>query len=134
MAKLEEVLGIESIIEEIDEKIKFVEAKMRPYEQLNQKKQELLAARRALLGGSRLTGGTSTRVRQEDVVAFVRENPGKTPQVLADHFGATYQAVYAHLQRGRNERFLFNPKDSGWYLRDPKNGVNTVDDLDGAGE
>lgn len=116
------------LLEQIEEGLEKIEIRMRPYEKLNEKKQELLAARRALLGGSKLTGSGGKQVRQADIVDFLRKKPGSTPQEIASHFGTTPNAIYNHLNRGRDERFL--KKENKWWIRDPKNGINTVDDIE----
>lgn len=132
LAEVEE--SKQELLESIEEKIELVEERMKPYEALNQKKQELVAARRALLGGSRLTGaGSGARIRQEDVVDWLRKNEGgHGSQEIADGINGSEPSVRAHLNRGKDERFL--KKDSKWYLRDPKNGINTVEDIDAEDE
>lgn len=119
---------ISNQVEEIDAAIQKLEVKMRPYERLRERMEKLQRARSALLGGSRLTGSGTRGLRQEDVVRLVGENPGATTQDLADKAGSTYNAMFAHLSRGRDERFL--GKNGHWWLRDPKNGINTIEDVE----
>jgi DNA-binding transcriptional ArsR family regulator len=116
------------LVEEIDAKIEMIDRKLAPYQRWISKRNELMAARRALLGGSRATGGGGTRLQQEDIVGFLRENPGSTPSQLAERFGVPAPTVSSHLYRGKDERFL--TKDGMWYLREPKKGINTVDDIE----
>jgi hypothetical protein len=123
---------IEEQVEAIDEELEKVQRMMRPWEKLKDREGRLRAARRALLGGSRSTGEGGSNLRQEDIVGYLRENPGSVPAQIAQHFGVTQPTVSSHLYRGKNERFL--SKDGHWYLRDPKSGINTVEDLDGEEE
>jgi Fic family protein len=116
------------LLEALDEEITQVEAKLRKYEPLIEHKKSLESSKRSLLGGARLTSGNNgMRMRQEDIVAFLEDNPGSTGKEIADNFGAPYSTISSHLYRGRNERFL--EKDKRWFNRDPEAGVNTVDDL-----
>jgi hypothetical protein len=120
----------ENLVEQIDEAIEKIEKRMAPYEALNAKKQQLLASRRALLGqGNRVTGSGGTRITQEMVVDALRKTPSGLSSVgIAGMIDGSEGAVRAHLNRGKDERFL--KRDDGlWFLRDPKNGINTVEDL-----
>lgn len=119
---------IEEQIEVLDEQLAVVEEMLRPYEKIKERADRLRAARRALLGGSRLTGGGNTKVRQEDVVNFLKEHPGSAPGQIAEKFGVTQPTISSHLYRGKDERFL--TKDGRWWNRDPKNGLNTADDIE----
>jgi hypothetical protein len=123
---------VESQVAEIDQAVQQLEAKMRPYEALAAERDKLLAARRALLGhGPKLTHGTGgNRVTQGQVVDYVRNNPGTSVQQLADALGSTYHAIYNHLNRSRDERFIASDDSKRWYLRDPKSGVNTIEDIE----
>ena len=118
---------IDEQVAQLDEALEKIEAKMKPYEELNQKKQQLLAARRALLGhGPRLTGGTTTRLTLDDVVDFVKNHPGCIPSDLAQHFGVPQTTVGSHLYRNKT-RFVV--KDGKYWVRDPKAGIDTADDI-----
>jgi len=121
---------IEEQVEVIDEQLERVQRMLRPYEQLKDRENRLRAARRALLGGSKSTGEGSGKLRQEDIVEYLKNHPGQTPGQLAEHFGVTQTTVSSHLYRGKGERFL--AKEGRYYLRDPKAGINTVEDLDEA--
>jgi hypothetical protein len=115
-------------VAEIDEALEEVERRMRPYAKLNETKQQLLAARRALLGhGPRTTGGTSQRLHLDDIVGFLKENPGSTPAAIAERFGVTQPTVSSHIYRNKS-RFI--KKGDGYYVRDPKAGMNTEDDIE----
>lgn len=132
LAEVEE--SKQELLGNIDEAIAKIEKRMAPYEALNSKKLELVAARRALLGGARLTGGSGgQRIRQEDVVDGLRGvAEGLTSQELADKLSGPEPSIRSHLNRGKDERFL--KKGHRWFLRDPKNGINTVEDLPDEGD
>jgi DNA-binding CsgD family transcriptional regulator len=115
-------------VEDLDEDIQELESLLIPYDRIKEEINKLRAARRALMGGNRVTGSGGTRVRQEDVVEYLRENPGSSAGEIAKGLGTDQPVVSSHLNRGKNERFLM--KDKRWWLRSPKDGIKTVDDLD----
>lgn len=122
----------QSILDEqaaqIDEQLEALERRMRPYAKLNETKQQLLAARRALLGhGPRTTGGTSQRLHLDDILDYLKENPGSTPAQIGERFGVTQPTVSSHIYRNKT-RFI--KKNEGYYVRDPKSGMNTEDDIE----
>lgn len=127
---------IEEKLAEIDEQIEKINNSkaIRAAEALIQKRDRLKAARAALLGaGPKLTGGSGNgRMSQAEVVAFFERNveTGKTITVeeLAKGLSTTQEVVRGHLNRGNGERFL-TPRRGEWALRDPKNGVDTLEDL-----
>lgn len=119
---------IKKTIRDIDKQIDELEAELEPYYAIKAKIDALRAARRALTGGNKLTGEGGNRIRQQDVVEYFRNNPGSNTTEAAKALGATYSQVSSHLTRGKNERFL--NKDGRWWVRDPKNGLNTVDDIE----
>lgn len=124
-----EISGIiEQQLEEIDEALTRVNKLLAPYEELKIEANKLQAARRALLGGNRQTGAGGTRLQMEDIVRYLGENPGSTAGEIAAEFGVAQNTVSSALYRGKGERYL--SKDKKWYLRDPKNGVNTEADID----
>jgi len=120
--------AVEESVEMIDEQLADLEKLLRPYERIKEEIDKLRAARRALLGGSKMTGSGGSKVRQEDVVGFLKENPGSPPGIIAQALGVPQPTVSSHLYRGKDERFL--SKNGNWYLRDPKSGINTVDDIE----
>lgn len=119
---------VEEQVDSIDEALERINGRLKPYEKLIEKRNALMAARRALLGGNRSTGAGGTRLQQEDVVRFLLENPGSTPTQVAEHFSVPYSTVAGHLYRGKNERFL--GRNRQWWVRDPENGLNSVEDID----
>jgi len=119
---------IQEQVDNIDEAIETLNKRLEKYDKIKAKRDQLVAARRALLGGSRLTGSGNGRLRQEDVVEFLKEHPGSGPTEIAEGVHSNYTTVASHLYRGKNERFL--NKDGKWYVRDPKNGINTEEDIE----
>jgi DNA-directed RNA polymerase specialized sigma24 family protein len=119
---------IEEQIEVINEQLEKVQRMMRPYEQLKDRENRLRAARRALLGGSSVTREGNSQIRKEDIVEILKETPGMAPGQIAQHLGVPQTTVSSHLYRGKDARFL--SKDGRWYLRDPKAGINTSDDIE----
>jgi len=126
-AKFDPQSVIDEQVRQIDEAIETIERRMRPYEELNLKKQQLVAARKALLGGNRLTGGASSRVQLEDILSYLNENPGSTPAHLAQRFSVAQTTVSSHLYRNK-DRFI--NKDGRYWVRDPENGMDTADDIE----
>lgn len=105
-----------------------LEAMLEPYDQIKERLERAKRARSALLGGSHSTGGGTTRVRREDIRDFLIENPGANPGMIAEALGSTQNNISTHLHRGKDERFLTDGH-SHWWVRDPKNGINTYQDI-----
>jgi hypothetical protein len=111
----------------IDDALEQIEKRMAPYQKLADAKTQLLAARRALLGhGPRLTGGTTTKLTLDDVLGYLKEYPGAAPGQIAQRFGVAQTTVSSHLYR--NKARIIN-KDGRYWARDPKNGLDTADDI-----
>lgn len=119
---------VEDQLESIEETIAKVELMLAPYDNIKERLERLRRARSALLGGSHSTGGGTTRVRREDIRDFLIENPGATPGMIAEGLGSTQNNISTHLHRGKEERFLTDGH-SHWWVRDPKSGINTYQDI-----
>lgn len=122
---------IEKSLEEIDEQITKIDNSkvMKAAAKLIEKKNILMATRRALMGGNKMTGGSSPRITQADVVKFMEgAEDGHTPAEIAEALHTTESVARGHLNRGNGERFL--KKDNRWWLRDPEAGVNSADDIE----
>jgi ribosomal protein S24E len=121
----------QSIIDEqvvsIDEALERIELRMKPYAKLAEKKNQLLSARRALLGGNRTTGAGGTRVTLEDVTDYLKEHPGSVVSSIAERFGVTQSTVSSHIYRNK-DRFI--KKEGRYFLRDPEAGIDTADDIE----
>lgn len=120
--------AVEDLLEQTDAKIDELEKLLVPYEKIKERIDKLKASRRALLGGSRLTGEGNSRVRQEDIVEYLDENPGSSTSTIATALKVPQTTISSHLYRGKNERFL--TKNKKWWNRDPANGLTTADDIE----
>lgn len=125
---------VEKLLEDIDEQITRIDNSkaMKAAAKLIDQKNKLMATRRALLGGNKMTGGSSPRITQSDVVKWFEDNSdydGATPKDLAENLHTTEAVIRGHLSRGKDERFL--KKNDRWYLRDPEAGINSADDIEG---
>jgi hypothetical protein len=122
---------VERMLEEIDEQITKIDNSkvMKAAAKLIEKKNILMSTRRALMGGNKMTGGSSPRITQADVVEELKKIPGQAPGSLAEALHTTEAVIRGHLNRGKDERFI--KKDNVWYLRDPEVGVNSADDIEG---
>lgn len=121
----------QELVEEIDERIEYLNKRLELYDKVKAERDKLQSARRALLGGTRATGAGGTQLRQEDIVAFMKEHPeGVTPSMIAEKYNVKQPTVSSALYRGKNERYLYHEGKQLWFLRDPKNGINTTEDLE----
>lgn len=119
---------LEAQVAELDIALEGVEKRLGKYQRLIDTKTKLLSARRALLGtGSRTTGNAGTRLTVDDVISFLTKTPGSAPGQIAQEFGVTQTTVSSHLYRNK-DRFLM--KDGRYWVRDPENGLNTVEDIE----
>ncbi len=121
--------AVNESVEKIDEQITELEKYLAPYEKIKGEIDKLKRARSALLGGSRLTGAGSTKIRQSDIVEWLSDHPGSTPGQIAEALHTKQNTISSALYRGKDERFLTDG-DSHWWVRDPKNGINTMDDIE----
>lgn len=135
MAQMDEKIAdfIAVMTAEIDDQITTIDNSkvMKAAQALIEKKTKLMAARRALLGGNTLTGGSSgTRIIQSDVAGYLTQLEGKgaTLAQAAEALHTTEAVIRGHFNRGKDERFL--KKNNLWYLRDPEAGVNNVEDIE----
>lgn len=126
LAKADQI--IEEQTEAIDQQLAVLDKMLEPYDRIKERRERLRKARSALLGGTGTTGAGTTKVRREDVRDFLIENPGATPGQLAEALHTTQTNISSHLHRGRDERFITDG-ESHWWIRDPKNGILTYDDI-----
>lgn len=119
---------VQDRVDEIDDSITELEKLIRPYDRIKGEIDKLRSARRALLGGSSSTGGGGSRIRRADVKEFLEKNPGSVPAAIAIGLGTNQPVVSSHLQRGKDELFIM--KNKRWWVRDPKTGINTADDIE----
>lgn len=128
MAKFDPQEVIDEQVESIDEAIAAIDSRMKPYEALAEKRQQLMNARRALLGATnRLTGGVAKRITLEEILKYVKENPGSAASGIAQYLGVSGPTISSHLYRNK-DRFI--KKNGVFYVRDPKAGMDTEDDIE----
>jgi DNA-directed RNA polymerase specialized sigma24 family protein len=99
------------VIAEIDERLKSLDDQLARHDELSGERERLRAARATLLGESAIK-----HITQDDVAAYLAENPGSKPRQIADAFGVPSGRVSAHLYRAKTTRFMSRP--DGWYLRE----------------
>jgi hypothetical protein len=110
------VLGRASrgLVADIDEQLSRLDGKLAPHEALMAERERLRAARAALLGEG--PAPAAPRISQDDVAAYLIENPGSRAGTVAKALGVPLTTVSAHLYRGKNTRFFSD--DKGWYVRE----------------
>lgn len=122
---------LDQLLAEIEEKIEEINNHkiMRAAEKLIDRRTKLIAARRALLGGNALTGGSSgTRITRDDVIRSMDATGPNSVAALAQKLSTSEAVIRGHLSRGKDEAFI--KKGSDWYLRDPERGINTEHDIE----
>jgi DNA-binding transcriptional ArsR family regulator len=113
---------VQEQVDQVDEALEKVNNLIARYEPLLAKRNQLQAARRALLGGSRTTGEGGTKLRQEDIIAFLKEHPGSTPSEIAEKFNVAQPTVSSHFYRNK-DRFL---KEEAPPRREPRREDESV--------
>jgi hypothetical protein len=109
--------GVRGVLASIDTELEHVEKQLADYEDLLAERRRLLAARAALTGERGVTIGASgkRRISQDEVAAYLAENPDSWPADIAGALGVPVTNVSAHLHRGKDTRFFRG--GSGWQLR-----------------
>ena len=102
-----------SVLAEIDERLKTLEAQLVSHEQLLAERERLRSARATLLG-EKPTG----QVSQQDIASYLQEHPGSRPREIAAALGVDAGRVSAHLYRAKTTRFIKHA--DGWHLRERK--------------
>jgi DNA-directed RNA polymerase specialized sigma24 family protein len=102
-----------SVVAEIDDRLKTLDAQLASHEELLAERQRLRAARATLLGES-----PAGQITKDDVAAYLKEHPGSRPAEIADALGVSSNRVSAHLFRSKTTRFI--KRGDGWHLREPK--------------
>lgn len=111
----------------LDEAIAEIDRRLAPYMKLMDEKNKLVKSRNALSGGSTLTGAGGTRLTWQMIAEYVEENPGKTPEEIATHFGTKTTNVTSALYR-QKESFI--NKNGRYWRRDPEAGLNSAEDIE----
>jgi hypothetical protein len=109
--------GVRGVLAGIEDELEHVEKKLAAYEGLLAERRSLLAARAALNGERAAQIGVSgkRRISQDEVAAYLAENPDSWPAQIAEALGVPVTNVSGHLHRGKDTRFLRG--GSGWRLR-----------------
>lgn len=114
---MSEPRGVRGVVRGIDEQLARV---AREEKALGTERERLLAARAALLGRASAGPSRGKRISQDDVAAYLAENPGSTASQIAEELDVPATNVSTHLYRAKDTRF--QRKDDGWYVlpgRDP---------------
>jgi hypothetical protein len=106
--------GARGVVREIDQELERVNKGLSGYEPLLRERERLLAARAALTGEPPVSS-SKTRISQDDVAAFLAENPDSWPADIATALEVPVTNVSAHLYRGKATRFTRG--EDGWRLR-----------------
>ncbi len=109
------VRGVRGVMREIDQELERINQGLSGYDQLLRERERLLAARAALSGEKPSKESGKPRTSQDDIAAFLAENPGSWPAQIAEALGVAVTNVSAHLYRGKDTRFE-RSKD-GWRVR-----------------
>jgi hypothetical protein len=106
------VLGRASrgVLAEIDDKLSALDGELASYDGLLAERDRLRAARAALTGE-----GSAPQISQDDVAAYLAENPGSRAGAIAKALNVPLARVSSHLYRGKRTRFI--SRDDGWHLR-----------------
>lgn len=108
----------EAVLDVLQEQIEELEEKLKRVQPLIDELNKLKSARRALLSerGTTSGGGGNGRVKlsMEEVVHYLQENPGSTPQEISEALSVDGHIVRSHLSRGKGTRY--DLRDGKWYL------------------
>ena len=102
------------LVAEIDEQLSKLDGKLAPHEPLLAERERLRAARALLLGEG--PAAKTPRISQDNVAAYLIENPGSRAGAVAKALGVPLTTVSAHLYRGKLT--LFVSRNKGWYVRE----------------
>jgi hypothetical protein len=103
------------VVREIDQELRRLGKRE---QELSVERARLLAAGAALTGRASVGPARGRRISQDDIAAFLAENPGSWPAQIAQALEVPLTNVSAHLYRGKGERF--ERQKDGWHLHSPK--------------
>lgn len=109
--------GVRGVLAGIEDELSRVERQLAGYEELLAERRRLLAARAALNGerGARIGASGNRRISQDEVAAYLAENPDSWPAQIAEALEVPVTNISGHLHRGKDTRFFRG--GSGWSLR-----------------
>jgi hypothetical protein len=103
------------VVREIDQELKRLQKRE---QELSVERARLLSARAALTGRASVGPAGGRRISQDDIAAYLEQNPGSWPAQIAEALEVPVTNVSAHLYRGKGERF--ERRKDGWHLHSPK--------------
>ena len=104
--------GFEASRAALTERLREIDEKLRPYEELVEARNRAATALAALDGGST----SSKRVQWETIAEYLVDHPGSKPGELAAVLEVPVANIYAHLRR--KEEDVFDKRPDGIYLRE----------------
>lgn len=116
-------------LDSIDKKLRMIEKKLAPFNDLIELRNRLTGARRALLSERATTNGGGRGLTQEEVVKAMLDEGRMTVHAISEKLSATTAVVRGHLNRGKDERFEKHG-DNTWSLRDPESEDEGDEDED----
>jgi hypothetical protein len=109
----ENVRGVAArgVLREIDQQLNRLDKEERA---IALERKQLLAAR-AVVGGRAAAGpARGKRISQDDIAAYLTENPGALPAQIAKALGVPVTNVSTHLYRMKDQRFARG--GDGWHV------------------
>jgi DNA-directed RNA polymerase specialized sigma24 family protein len=103
--------GARGVVREIDEQLNRLGKREK---QIEDERARLLAARAALTGQTVLRPHISRRVTQDEIAAYLADNPGSKPAEIARALGVPATNIATHLHRAKDTRFT--RLQDGWHL------------------
>src|ERR1700756_4993288 len=89
------------VVAEIDERLRTLDEQLAKHDELARERERLRAARATLMGET-----PARQITQDDVAAYLAENPGSRPGDIANALGVPSGRVSAHLYRAKTTRFV----------------------------
>jgi DNA-binding MarR family transcriptional regulator len=99
------------VLREIDQQLNRLDKEEKA---LSDERQQLLAARAALAGKAAAGPARGKRISQDDIAAYLTENPGSLPAQVAEALGVPVTNVSTHLYRLKDKRFA--RRADGWHV------------------
>lgn len=99
------------VLREIDQQLNRLDQEEKA---LSDEREQLLAARAALAGKAAAGPARGKRITQDDIAAYLTENPGSLPAQVAEALGVPVTNVSTHLYRLKGKRFA--RREDGWHV------------------
>jgi hypothetical protein len=107
----------QAVLDVLQEQIEELEVKLRKVQPLIDELNQLKSTRRALLSEKGATSGAGNgrvQLSMEEMINYLRENPGSTPAEISEAMSVEGHIVRSHLSRGKGTRYKLD--DGKWYL------------------